>query len=89
MIVDPITAAAARGGAIDIDVAGETSLRGQIVGTLQRFPTAGTRFIVTAERRCSGRWTRTAGLGHARRDLARRRRPGRPGVRARRTTASC
>ncbi len=47
VIVDPITAAAARGGGIDIDVAGETSLRGRIVGTLDRFPTAGTRFVVT------------------------------------------
>ena len=49
VIVDPVTAAAARGGGIDIDVAGETTLRGQIVGTLARFPTAGTRFVVTAE----------------------------------------
>ncbi len=48
VIVDPITAAAARGGTVDIDVAGETSVRGRVVGTLRRFPTAGTRFIVTA-----------------------------------------
>ncbi len=48
VIVDPVTAAAARGGTVDIDVAGETGIRGQVVGTLQRFPTAGTRFIVTA-----------------------------------------
>ena len=41
MIVDPITAAAARGGGIDIDVAGETTLRGQIVGTLRAVPDRG------------------------------------------------
>jgi hypothetical protein len=47
VIVDPVTAAAASGGGIDIDVAGETRLRGRIVGTLDRFPTTGTRFILT------------------------------------------
>lgn len=47
VIVDPVTAAAARGGAVDIDVAGETSLRGEVVGTLPRFPTAGERFVIT------------------------------------------
>ncbi|MDX6377729.1 MAG: hypothetical protein QOE98_2032, partial [Gaiellaceae bacterium] len=47
VIVDPVTAAAASGGGIDIDVAGETRLRGRIVGTLDRFPTTGPRFILT------------------------------------------
>jgi hypothetical protein len=47
VIVDPVTAAAAHGGTVDIDVAGETRLQGRVVGTLQQFPTTGTRFIVT------------------------------------------
>ena len=83
MIVDPITAAAARGGGVDIDVAGETSVRGQVVGTLQRFPTAGTRFIITAgERAAADDGRGLAGLGHARRDLAGRQGGVDPAVRA-------
>ena len=66
VIVDPITAAAARGGTVDIDVAGETSVRGRVVGTLQRFPTAGTRFIITAGEALQRTLdAEPAGLGHA------------------------
>ena len=49
VIADPITAAAADGGDIDIDVPGEVTLRGRIVATLPRFPTAGERFVVADE----------------------------------------
>ncbi len=54
VIADPVTAAAASGGDIDIDVAGETSLRGRIVATLPRFPTAGDRFVVADEAALQG-----------------------------------
>jgi hypothetical protein len=49
VITDPITAAAADGGDIDIDVPGAVTLPGRIVATLPRFPTAGERFVVADE----------------------------------------
>jgi hypothetical protein len=49
VIVDPVTAAAADGGDVDIDVPGEVTLHGRIVATLPRFPTAGERFVVADE----------------------------------------
>jgi hypothetical protein len=44
VLVDPATAA--RGGTLRLDLGGGEAVAAQVVGTIPRFPTAGTRFLV-------------------------------------------